>query len=162
MNRPLGVDVFAWMAFCGGAFAMASAALGFVALARSAGEASASDVFDSAFAGVLPLLVGVALFALGILALAVGFGALRLYPVAWTAGVAWCYASGVANAFSVFVLPGASFLGALVGMAIAGVMLYCLYADEVKSAFGKQTSATPMFLTAIRGSFGQSAETPGG
>jgi hypothetical protein len=162
MNRPLGVDVLAWLAFCGGVFSMASASLGFVALSRSAGEATASGVFGAAFAGTLALLLATVLFALGVIEVAIGAGALRLNPKAWTAGVAWCYVSATANAVSIFALPGSGFLGALTGIAIAGVVLYCLYIDEVKSAFGKQASRTPTFLAAIVGSIKESAETSRG
>jgi hypothetical protein len=141
---------------------MASALLGFVALSRGLAEAGAPGVFGAVFGGTFAILLGIALFALGAVEVAIGVGALRLDPLAWTAGAVWCYASAGTNAISFFALPGSGFLGALVGMAIAGVVLYLLYTDEVKTAFGKQASPTPAFLSAIVGAIEEPAETPRG
>jgi hypothetical protein len=100
--------------------------LGFFALSRGFAEGGAPGVFGAAFAGTFAVLLGIVLLVLGAVEVAIGVGALRLDPLAWTAGVVWCYLSAGANAVSIFALPGSGLLGALVGMAIAGAVLYLL------------------------------------
>jgi hypothetical protein len=139
---------------------VASALLGFTALSRGVSETGVPGVFGAAFAGTMAVLLGSALLVLGAVEVAIGVGALRLDPLAWAAGVVWCYVSAGANAVSIFALPGSGLLGALVGTAIAGAVLYLLYTDEVKTAFGRQASRMPAFLAAIVRSIEEPAEEP--
>jgi hypothetical protein len=168
-TRPLGVTIIAWLAIIGGAFAIFAAfaavilLLGLLAVggaAAAGGSLSAGG--GLAFAAIFAAAMGVWIGLLGIFEIIFGVGALQLKPWAWTVGVVWCYISAVSNVISILSSRGQGLLGGLIGIAIAIAILYYLYTDEVKNAFGKQASVTPGWLVSLSGMINQQTARPAG
>jgi hypothetical protein len=168
MNRPVGVTILAWVAIVGGAFALLAlvfaviALLGALTLTGAAVGGGYGAGAGFAVAAIIALVFSIWLGLLGVWGIVFGVGALQLKPWAWTLGVVWCYVSAASDVINIFTSRGSGLFGAVVGIAIAGVVLYYLYTDEVKVAFGKQASPTPAFLTSIVGAVNKQTAPPAG
>ncbi len=115
----------------------------------------------SAIGGVLGILAGLALFALGgvaaasgagalfglgaifglialvigVLSLAFAYGAWTLKPWAWPLGVGLQIASLALSALT--ILGGGDISSQLISVVIAGVILYYLFQPSIKAVFGR-------------------------
>jgi hypothetical protein len=123
MQRPMGVTILAILAAIGGVFALL-VGFGLFALA------STFAVF-----GVtgLATLVALLLIATGVLDLAFAYGALTLKPWAWTLGIAAEVLSIISNLLTI----SGNASGAVIGIVIAGAIIYYLYQPHVRRAFGQ-------------------------
>ncbi len=126
-ERPMGVTILAVLAIIGGIFGL----LGALALLGLGAMATGVD----AGLGGITLLLGVAFLVLAILELAFGFGAWTLKPWAWTLGVASQVLSLILIVIN--IATGSSITSQIVGIIIAGVILYYLFTPGVKAAFGR-------------------------
>ena len=120
-ERPLGVTILAILAAIGGVLGL----LGSVALL---------GLFSAA--GGLYMILGLLTIVLSVLYLVFAYGAWTLQPWGWTLGV------GLAAASVVITLIGLTqgtqeLVGALISLAISGVILYYLFQPDVKAAFGR-------------------------
>ncbi|MCA1588166.1 MAG: hypothetical protein LC744_05840 [Chloroflexi bacterium] len=120
-ERPLGVTILAILAAVGGILGL----LGSVALL---------GLFSAA--GGLFMILGLVSIVLSVLYLVFAYGAWTLQPWGWTLGV------GLAAASVALTLIGLTqgtqeLVGALISLAIAGVILYYLFQPDVKAAFGR-------------------------
>ncbi|HEY5540587.1 MAG TPA: hypothetical protein VIL41_03930 [Coriobacteriia bacterium] len=179
MKRPTGVTILAWLAIIGGAleiFAAIFAVLALMTALAVSGAAAAAGALGGAAglaaASIFALVLTVWLGVLGIFGVVFGFGALGLKPWAWTIGVIWCYVAAVSDVVNIFASRGGGLLGAIIGILFALAILYYLYSDEVRVAFGKSDQAAPSFMVPVfeqidkllannRGG-GQRPQTPGG
>ena len=154
MNRPMGVTILAWIAIVGGALEVLFGLLAILASLALLALGTAVAGPEGLFAGIIALVASVISVALGAVGLAFGVGALGLKPWAWSLGVIWCY---VAAALEVVNILGArsaggvisAIIGALIGIAIAAALLYYLFTDEVKAAFGKSGQTPPSFVVPV-------------
>lgn len=93
--------------------------------------------FGLLFVGTLGLggatLLGIALLALAGLGIAFAYGAWTLQPWAWPLGVAFAGFGVITNLLGILNNP----LGSIVGIAIAGAILYYLNQPGIKSLFGR-------------------------
>jgi hypothetical protein len=165
-SRPQGVTILAWLAIIGGVLGIfgaitlvlagiAAMSIGVVAV----GVTGAQEGGAAAGAGLFALLFAVWLFILAAVEIVFGVGALGLKPWAWTIGIWWCYISAASNVLGLFSKGG--LFSALIGVLIALAILYYLYTDEVKGAFGKSAMARPGFLEPVFGMIdGQLHKTP--
>jgi hypothetical protein len=120
-ERPLGVTILAILAAVGGVLGL----LGSVALL---------GLFSAA--GGLFMILGLLSLVLSVLYLVFAYGAWTLQSWGWTLGV------GLAAASVVITLIGLTqgtqeLVGALISLAISGVILYYLFQPDVKAAFGR-------------------------
>lgn len=166
----MGVTILAWLAIVGGAFAILAAIFAVIALfaalaitgAVAAGGAYAGAA-GLAAASMFAIILTIWLAILGVFEIIFGIGALGLKPWAWTVGVVWCYVAAVSDVINIFASRGSGLFSGIIGIAIAVAILYYLYTEEVKAAFGKQASPTPAFLTSIGSAVNkQAAPAPGG
>jgi hypothetical protein len=81
--------------------------------------------------------------------IAFGVGALQLKPWAWTLGMIWTWVSIATNVVSLVVNRGSGIFGTLLGVIVALGILYYLYTDEVRAAFGKSDQVAPSFLVPL-------------
>jgi len=156
MNRPTGVTILGWVAVVFGAIGLVVAVMGvFAALALMALGAGAVGV--GAVAGgasvaggaFLVLALSVWTAALSAVEIAFGVGALQLKPWAWTLGMIWTWVSVATNIVSVFANRGSGLIGTIIGILVAIAILYYLYTDEVRAAFGKSDQAAPSFMVPV-------------
>jgi hypothetical protein len=118
--RPTGITILAILGGLEGVFGLLG---GFTLLfAGSVG------------AGTGGSLLGIALLALAALALAFGWGAWSLQPWAWPLGVAFAAYGVVINLLQIV---GGNAAGAIIGLIIAGGVLYYLNQPTIKSLFGR-------------------------
>lgn len=154
MNRPTGVTVLGWIAIVFGIFGVLAGLFGAIgslgALAWGAASLGAAGVRTGApitlYAGI-GVAVSLWLLIMSILEIVFGAGTLGLRPWAWTIGVWWCYISAVGNLLSIF--SRGNFFGALIGILVAIALLYYLFREDVRAAFGKLDKMPPGFLTGI-------------
>jgi len=153
MNRPQGVTILAWLAIIGGVFGIFASVFvvlaGIIAIGAGAAAGIAGGLNEggaAAGAGVIAILAAVWLLLLSVVEIIFGTGALGLKPWAWTMGIWWCYISAVSNVISLF---SKQFFSALIGLVIAIAILYYLFRDDVKAAFGKMASQPPSFLMPV-------------
>jgi hypothetical protein len=156
MNRPMGVTILGWVAIVFGALGLIVSAMAlFAAMALMALGAGAAGlgggVGGAALAGGAFMLVALAVWTavLCLVEIAFGVGALQLKPWAWTLGMIWTWVSVATNLLSVVANRGSGILGALLGIVVAIAILYYLYTDEVKAAFGKTAQAPPSFMVPV-------------
>jgi hypothetical protein len=141
MQRPTGVTILAILALIGGVFgiiislgAMAGGAL-FGGLAASAG----ADAGTAAGIGGLFFIIGILGLAGAILELAFFFGAWTAKGWGWILGIIaaiW----NIATPIVAGVLGGdivGTIISNIIGIAIAGVILYYLNTPAVKQYFGR-------------------------
>jgi hypothetical protein len=155
MNRPMGVTILGWVAVVFGVLGLVVAVMavfaGLALMALGAGAVGAGGVVGGAsLAGgafiVLALAVWTAL--LSAVEVAFGVGALQLKPWAWTLGMIWTWVSVATNVVSVFA-SRSGIVSAIIGILVAIAILYYLYTDEVKAAFGKSDQAAPGFMVPV-------------
>lgn len=120
-ERPLGVTILAILAAVGGVLGL----LGSVALL---------GLFTAA--GGFFMILGIVSLVLSVLYLIFAYGAWTLQPWGWSLGV------GLAAASVVLTLIGLTqgtqeIVGAIISLAISGVILYYLFQPDVKAAFGR-------------------------
>jgi hypothetical protein len=153
MNRPTGVTILGWLAIVFGAFGLlasiggAIAALAFLGVgAGIAGTGAATS--GALFAAGAFLIVALAVWTAILSAIEVvfGVGALQLRPWAWTVGVVWTWVSIVTSVLNIFGTRGGGIFAGLLGIVIALAILYYLYTDEVRMAFGKLDKRAPAFI----------------
>lgn len=156
MNRPMGVTILGWVAVVFGALGLIASIMAlFAAMALMALGAGAvglgGGVGGAALAGGAFMLVALAVWtgALCLVEIAFGVGALQLKPWAWTLGMIWTWVSVATNLLSVIANRGGGILGALLGIVVAIAILYYLYTDEVKAAFGKSAQVPPSFMVPV-------------
>ena len=120
-ERPLGITILAILAAIAGVLGLLGSVLVLGLLMA---------------AGGMFLILGLVSLVLSILYLLFAYGAWTLKPWAWTLGV------GLAAASIVLTLIGLTqgtqeMVGALISLAISGVILYYLFQPDVKAAFGR-------------------------
>ena len=118
--RPLGITILAILAAIAGVFGL----LGSIALM---GLTGLSGLF---------MIIGLVTLVLSIAYLVFAWGAWTLQPWAWTLGVALSAVSIVLTLLQL-VQGTTEIIGALISIAISGVILYYLFTPEVKAAFGR-------------------------
>lgn len=156
MNRPMGVTILGWVAIVFGVIGLIFSVVGiFGAIALMTlgagivgvgGVAGGAAVAGSAFL-LLALTIWTALLCC--VEIAFGIGALQLKPWAWTLGMIWTWISVATNLVSLIVSRGSGLLGAVIGILIAIGILYYLYTDEVRAAFGKSEQVPPSFMVPV-------------
>ena len=121
-TRPTGITILAVLSGVGGVL-MAIAGIGIFVLGAVA------------FGG-LGALLGIAFIAVAALYLAFCVGALQMKPWAWPLGVVGAVASII---LGVLQLLGGD-MSQIIGIAIAGAILYYLWQPGIKAAFGQATA----------------------
>ena len=112
---------------------------------------------DLQSAGLVILFEGVAGIALGGAGVFFGISALGLKPQAWNLGVMLAYAGacymGVAAVLKISDFGGfiIALLAAIVFVGWSLVVLWCLYSDDVRAAFGETSQLPPGFLAPVLG-----------
>jgi ABC-type antimicrobial peptide transport system permease subunit len=155
MNRPQGVTILGWVAIVFGALGLVVAVMavfaGIALLALGAGAVGVGGVAGGAsLAGGAFMVLALAIWTavLSAVEIAFGVGALQLKPWAWTLGMIWTWVSVVTNVVSVFA-SRSGVVSAIIGILVAIAILYYLYTDEVKVAFGKTDQAAPGFMVPV-------------
>ena len=155
MNRPTGVTILGWVAVVFGGIGLAVSVTGVIAafglMALGAGVAGVGGVAGGAsLAGSAFLVLALAIWTAVLCAveIAFGVGALQLKPWAWTLGMIWTWVSVATNILSVFTSRG-GLVSALIGILVAIAILYYLYTDEVRAAFGKSAQVPPGFMVPV-------------
>lgn len=120
-QRPLGVTILAILAAVGGILGL----LGSLAWLGLLGAG-----------GGIYMILGLALLVTSVLYLAFAYGAWTLQPWGWTLGVGLSVASIVITLLQV-TQNMQTLVGALISIAISGVILYYLFQPDVKAAFGR-------------------------
>jgi hypothetical protein len=148
--RPTGVTIIAILNIIGGII-MLFAGLSMVALGalvpmlppstiqqpqNMIPGADLSGIPTNVLGGVAGAVGGV-IIALGILSFVVAYGLLKGRPWAWTLTIALSIISIALNAVSLV----AGNMGAIISIAISGVILYYMYRPHVKAYFGKTVSS---------------------
>ena len=156
MNRPTGVTILGWVAIVFGAIGLVVAVMAVFAamalMALGAGVVGVGGVAGGAsLAGSAFLLIALAIWtaALCVVEIAFGVGALQLKPWAWTLGMIWTWVSVATNLVSVIANRGSGLVGVIIGIVVAIAILYYLYTEEVKAAFGKSSQVPPSFLVPV-------------
>ena len=177
MKRPMGVTILAWLAIVGGVleiFVAIFAVITLMAALAISGAAAASGALGAgaglAMASMFGLVLTIWLGVLGVFGIVFGAGALGLKPWAWTVGVIWCYVAAVSDVINVFASRGGGILSAIIGVLFALAILYYLYTQEVRVAFGKTAKVPPSFMVPVfegidkmlANSGGQRPQQPGG
>jgi hypothetical protein len=127
--RPTGITILAVLSAIGGVLTIL---VGIAAIGLGGIGAAASG--QAAFFG-LGVVFGIIALALGIASLAFAFGAWTLQPWAWSLGVI-LQAANIIFAV-VAVIGGSDISSQIIGVAIAGIILYYLMQPSIKAAFGK-------------------------
>lgn len=155
MKRPTGVTILAWLAIVGGALEILAAIFAVIALMAAlafTGAAAAAGALGGAaglaVVSIVALVLTIWIGLLGIVAVVFGIGALGLKPWAWTLGVIWCYVAAVSDVLNIFASRG-GLVGGIVGILFALAILYYLYTQDVRVAFGKADKVPPSFLVPV-------------
>ncbi|MEI7815072.1 MAG: hypothetical protein WCJ13_09805 [Coriobacteriia bacterium] len=156
MNRPTGVTILGWVAVVFGAIGLVMAVMGVFAaialMALGAGAAGVGAVAGGAsLAGGAFLVLALSIWTAALCAVEIAFGAgaLQLKPWAWTLGMIWTWVSVATNILSVFANRGSGLIGAIIGILVAIAILYYLYTEEVRAAFGKSDQVAPSFMAPV-------------
>jgi hypothetical protein len=128
-SRPTGITVLAVLSAIGGILGI----LGGVALI-GLGGLGAATTGEAAFFG-LGAVFGILALATGIASLAFAYGAWTLQPWAWMLGVVLQGASIVLAVIA--IISGSDISSQIIGVAIAGIILYYLMQPNIKAAFGR-------------------------
>jgi hypothetical protein len=131
MQRPTGVTVLAVLAAIGGIFSVLGG-LGLLGLGA---------IFASVGGG-LASLFGLLVLALGIAELALAYGFWTLKPWAWTWGIT-LEAVGVLLSLIELALGYGSITGFIVGVVIAGIVIYYLNMPDIRKAFAAPDKGWP-------------------
>ena len=125
--RPTGITILAVLSAIGGVLSI----LGGIGLIGLSGVAGASTGSASLFG--MGAIFGVLLLASGVASLAFAYGAWTLQPWAWVLGVALQLISlGLAV---LTIIGGGDIASQIIGIAIAGIILYYLMQPNIKAAF---------------------------
>jgi hypothetical protein len=127
--RPTGITILAVLSAIGGVLSI----LAGIALVGLGGFGAAATGQAGLFG--IGVVFGILALALGIANLAFAYGAWTLQPWAWTLGVVLQGASIVFAVVS--VIGGSDISGQIIGVAIAGIILYYLMQPGIKAAFGR-------------------------
>ena len=156
MNRPTGVTILGWVAVVFGAIGLVVGVMavfaGMALMALGAGVAGVGGVVGGAsIAGgaFLVLALAVWMAVLSAVEIAFGVGALQLRPWAWTLGMIWTWVSVASSILSLVANRGSGLVSALISIIVAIAILYYLYTDEVKAAFGKSSQVPPSFMVPV-------------
>jgi hypothetical protein len=137
-QRPVLLTVLAILAIIFGAFAI----LGSLALFGLGAIGIASANSTAASAGGSAIIVGVLSLVGGILELLFGIGTLLDRAWAWWLGVIGLSLSLLSNVVSIVLGAmnnnlGGAITGSIVGLVVAGLLLYYLNTSAVKAYFGR-------------------------
>jgi hypothetical protein len=156
MNRPTGVTILGWIAVVFGVIGLIGSIMGIIAMigvmALSAGIAGSGAVAGGAYlAGSAFLVIALLIWTAVLCAveIAFGVGALQLKPWAWTLGTIWTWISVVTSVLSVVINRGSGIFSMLLNVVVAIAILYYLYTDEVRAAFGKSDKEAPGFIVPV-------------
>ena len=127
--RPTGITILAVLSAIGGVLSIIAG----IALAGLGGIGAASTGQAAVFG--LGAIFGLLLLASGIASLAFAYGAWTLQPWAWMLGVVLQLISLVLAVLT--ILGGGDISGQIIGIAIAGIILYYLMQPSIKAAFGR-------------------------
>ena len=127
-QRPTGVTVLAVLSAIGGVLGLLGS-LFLIGLGGAAGAAGAA-------VGGLAMVLGLITLILSVLYLVFAYGAWSLKPWAWTLGVGLSAVSIVLTLLNL-VQGTQQITGAIISIAISGVILYYLFRPEIKAAFGR-------------------------
>jgi len=140
--RPTGVTILAILAFVGGVLGILVGGLGTICggVIGGLGAVAAREVPGAASGalagGFLVGLTGLGALVLGILEIIMGFGFWTLKPWSWMLGMVVSIIGIVLTLFSLVAARGSLF-GAIIPIAIYGVIIYYLLTPDVKKAFGR-------------------------
>lgn len=147
MNRPTGVTILGILAIVGGVFAILGSlfAVAGSLLALFVGAATVGErgSLGLAAVGAAGFVFSIVFLVIGVLYIVFGTGVLRLRGWAWTLGVGLSIVSIASDVLRVLTAHGA-WGGAIVSIAISGVILYYLFTPDVKAAFGKSAVGPTM------------------
>ncbi|MGV8082287.1 MAG: hypothetical protein AB2L09_01440 [Coriobacteriia bacterium] len=148
MQRPVGVTLIGWLAVIAGILALIGGisllVAGIALLAFSAGTGGGL----AGVGAVLVLLLALWLLALGTADIIFGSGMLRLRGWAWMLGAVLASIGLLSNIAQLFA---GDWFGATLGLIVNGIILYYLFTDEVKGAFGRRgvgPTTSPIFTPA--------------
>lgn len=148
MARPLGVTILAILAAIGGVFGLLGGLtmIGLGGLAGSVGGAA-----GVAFGGLVAI-GGLIVLALAVLQLALAYGFWTLRPWAWQLGVILSAVSIVIAILGVLRIVFYQELGgAIISIALSGVILYYLNQAEIRRAFNAPEKGFPGFPNGLPG-----------
>lgn len=149
MARPLGVTILAILAAIGGVLSLLAglAAIGLGGLAGGViGGAAGAAI------GGFVLIGGLIVLALAVLELALAYGFWTLRPWAWQLGVILSAVNiviALLGALGIFF--SSSWGGAIISIAINGVILYYLNRAEIRRAFDAPQTGFPGFPNGLPG-----------
>lgn len=126
-QRPTDITILAVLAIIGGLFGLLGACLAFAGGSISAGLGSTTEGGTLIVRGILALISAILLLAFGV-------GAWTLQPWAWMLGVV---SQGLSIIVGLWNLVSNNAGSGIIGIIIAGVILYYLMTPEVKRAFGR-------------------------
>jgi hypothetical protein len=127
-QRPTGVTILAVLAIIGGVLGIL---FGLLAVLGGGLVAASLD----AGAGTLIIIFAIISIVIGVLYLAFGIGAWGLKPWAWMLGVIGAGLSLLSSIAQMILTQDIG--GNILGIIIAGVILFYLFTPPVKAAFGR-------------------------
>jgi hypothetical protein len=134
MQRPLGVTILGILAIIGGVLGLCGGIAGLTGGALLASSSLATTSSTAAAATGAVFIWSIVLLALGVLDLVMGVGALMLKGRAWTLGIGL---EAVSILLGIYNITQGAVGSAVVGIIIAGIILYYLFTPEVRKAFGR-------------------------
>lgn len=134
-QRPTGITILAVLQLIGGIlsliFGISSLFFGGLIIASDAAATAGTEIDP----GPVMLVAGVIALFSGVLGLLAGYGLFTLKGWGWTLAIVFSILNIVHNLLSIF--RGTNVPGAIIGIVIAGLILYYLFRPNVKRAFGK-------------------------
>ena len=127
MQRPTGITILAVLAAIAGVLYI----LGGLALLTVGTVVSATYAL-----GGLAVIIGLIILVVGVLYIGLAYGFWGLKPWAWSLGVGLQVAGIILNIVQ-YVNHNANLAGTIIGIVIAGAIVYYLYQPNVKAAFGR-------------------------
>jgi len=127
MQRPMGITILAVLAAIGGAFAILAG------LALMALSGATADLAIPGLSG-LAAIIGLVTVALGVAELGLAYGFWGLKPWAWMLGIVL---EVIAIVLDVVQFRSATASSTIVGVVIAGIIIYYLWQPHVRRAFGQ-------------------------
>jgi hypothetical protein len=127
MQRPTGITILAVLAAIAGVLYI----LGGLALLTVGAVVSATYAL-----GGLAAVIGLIILVVGVLYIGLAYGFWSLKPWAWSLGVGLQVAGIILNIVQ-YVNNNTNLVGTIIGIAIAGAIIYYLFQPNVKAAFGR-------------------------
>jgi hypothetical protein len=127
MQRPTGITILAVLAAIAGVLYI----LGGLALLTVGAVVSATYAL-----GGLAAIIGLIILVVGVLYIGLAYGFWGLKPWAWSLGVGLQVAGIILNIVQ-YLNNNANLVGTIIGIVIAGAIVYYLYQPNVKAAFGR-------------------------